>query len=87
MNVNLWSRRYNDSKSSRPISKYQAKELQLEWALDLIDVTLMPSSIDVARVSDILTMHVQSCKETYNSMISTETVSYTHLTLPTKRIV
>ena len=71
MNVNLWSRRYNNSKTSRPMSKYQAKELQLEWALDLIDITLMPSPIDVARASDILTIHVQSCKETYN-MINTE---------------
>ena len=71
MNVNLWSRRYNYSKTSRPMSKHQAKELQLEWALDLIDITLMPSAIDVARASDILTIHVQSRKETYN-MINTE---------------
>ena len=71
MNVNIWSRRYNNLKLSRPMSKHQAKKLQLEWALDLIDIKLMPSPKDVAKASDILTIHVQSCKET-NNMISTE---------------
>ena len=64
MNVNVWSKRYDNVKEPIAMSREEASQIGLDWCLDLIDIIIMPSVLSVAKTSDVMTVHVQPSEET-----------------------